>query len=287
MFRFLKTLRDDFRAALDNDPAVHGFWGGMEILLTYAGFHSIICHRFAHALWKLKIPFIPRLISQISRFITGIEIHPGAQIGKGFFVDHGSGVVVGETAIVGDNCMLFQGVTLGGTGKETGKRHPTLGDNVLVSAGAKVLGNITIGDHSKIGAGSVVLKDVPPHCTVVGVPGRIVIREGVKVQRGHDLNHELPDPVAERFALLQKEIDCIHQRMTCNEEATCAIFREGHEGEFSPVGGIPPQLLANNSGGDGKTKDPDALLKRLKLVEASLEQIRCEIESLRQEAPSQ
>lgn len=282
----LKELYDDFKAALDNDPAVHGFWGAMEVLFTYAGFHAIISHRIAHELWNLKIPFLPRLISQITRFITGIEIHPGAQIGKGFFIDHGSGVVIGETTIVGDNCMLFQGVTLGGTGKEQGKRHPTLGNNVLVSAGAKVLGNITIGDNCKIGALSVVLKDVPPHCTVVGVPGRIVIRDGVKVQRGHDLNHELPDPIAERFALLQKEIDCLHQKLHCNEEKSCELLHEGHVGEFSPeLASHLPEMPAIFNGSNGHP-DPDALFKRVKILEAALAELRDQIESLRQSAPT-
>ncbi len=167
-----KTFTADFKTCLENDPAARGFVGGLEVFFTYAGFHAVIFHRIAHFLHTvLRIPFFPRVISQFSRFLTGIEIHPGAKIGLGLFIDHGMGVVIGETAIVGDNCVLFQGVTLGGTGKEAGKRHPTLGNNVMVSAGAKVLGNITIGDNVKIGAQSVVLKDVPDNCTVVGVPG--------------------------------------------------------------------------------------------------------------------
>ncbi len=230
MFR---NIASDFRAALDNDPAARGFWGATEILFTYSGFHAMIAYRFAHTVQRLHIPFVPRLISQIARFITGIEIHPGAQIGKSFFIDHGMGVVIGETTIVGDGCVLFQGVTLGGTGKETGKRHPTLGDNVLVSAGAKVLGNITIGDNCRIGAQAVVLKNVPPNCTVVGVPGRIVIRDGVKVQKGVDLNHgDLPDPIAERLALLQREIDCIHEHLQCHEARHCELFELASKGEF-------------------------------------------------------
>ncbi len=213
---FGKTIISDFKSCLENDPAAHGFWGGLEIIFTYAGFHAIISHRLAHFLHaKLHIPFIPRLISQISRFFTGIEIHPGAQIGQGFFIDHGMGVVIGETAIIGDGCVLFQGVTLGGTGKESGKRHPTLGDNVMVSAGAKVLGNITLGDNVKIGAQSVVLNDVPADCTVVGVPGRIVIREGQKVKKkGVDLDHiHLPDPIMEKLAALTKDIETIHNEI--------------------------------------------------------------------------
>ncbi|MFH1741280.1 MAG: serine O-acetyltransferase [bacterium] len=231
----LKKVYSDFRAALDNDPAARGFWGAVEVIFTYAGFHAIIANRIAHSLWKLKVPFIPRVISQIARFITGVEIHPGAQIGRGFFIDHGMGVVIGETAIVGNDCVLFQGVTLGGTGKETGKRHPTLGNNVMVSAGAKVLGNITVGDNCKIGAQAVVLRDVPPNCTVVGVPGRVVIRDGVKVSKGVDLQHsDLPDPIAERLALLQREIDCIHEHLQCHEENHCNLIEQASKGEFSP-----------------------------------------------------
>ena len=233
----LKTLYRDFRSALDNDPAARGFWGAVEVLFTYAGFHAIIAHRIAHLLHRMGIPFLPRLLSQIARFITGVEIHPGAQIGEGFFIDHGMGVVIGETAIVGNDCVLFQGVTLGGTGKETGKRHPTLGNNVMVSAGAKVLGNITIGDNCKIGAQAVVLKNVPSNCTVVGVPGRVVVRDGVKVQKGVDLQHsDLPDPIAERLMLLQKEIDCIHEHLKCHDVERCKLIQLASKGEFSPPG---------------------------------------------------
>jgi serine O-acetyltransferase len=213
---FGKVILSDFKSCLENDPAAHGFWGGLEIIFTYAGFHAIISHRLAHFLHaKLHIPFIPRLISQVSRFFTGIEIHPGARIGQGFFVDHGMGVVIGETTIIGDGCVLFQGVTLGGTGKESGKRHPTLGNNVMVSAGAKVLGNITLGDDVKIGAQSVVLNDVPVDCTVVGVPGRIVIRDGQKVKKkGVDLDHiHLPDPIMEKLAALTKDLETIHHEI--------------------------------------------------------------------------
>ncbi len=211
----IRTVVNDFKACIENDPAARGFWGPLEVFFTYAGFHSILMHRIAHFLHtKLRIPFIPRVISQINRFITGIEIHPGAQIGQRFFIDHGMGVVIGETTIIGDGCVLFQGVTLGGTGKETGKRHPTLGNNVMVSAGAKVLGNIRIGNNVKIGAGSVVLMDVPDNCTVVGVPGRIAVREGQKVSRGVDLDHiHLPDPIMERLEALHREIVALHSEI--------------------------------------------------------------------------
>lgn len=219
MFRAIgnavNAVYSDFKACLENDPAAHGFWGGVEVLLTYAGFHAMIMHRIAHVLHtKLHIPLLPRMISQFNRFITGIEIHPGAQIGKGLFIDHGMGVVIGETTIIGDNCVMFQGVTLGGTGKETGKRHPTIGSNVMISAGAKVLGSVNIGDHAKIGAQSVVLKDVPPHCTVVGVPGRIVVREGQRISRGCDMDQvNLPDPIMERLEALHREIAELHKEV--------------------------------------------------------------------------
>jgi serine O-acetyltransferase len=161
---------DEIKATKDRDPAARSV---LEILLLYPGLHAVIIYRIANFLWKNKLPIIPRLIAQISRFFTGIEIHPGARIGKGLFIDHGMGVVIGETSIIGDNVTLFQGCTLGGTGKETGKRHPTLGDNIVVGAGAKILGNIEIGSNSYVGANAVVLKSVPPNSTVVGVPGRI------------------------------------------------------------------------------------------------------------------
>ena len=171
--------------------------------MTYSGLHAIWAHRLAHALFKRKFYFLARVISQISRFFTGIEIHPGAKIGRSFFIDHGMGVVIGETCEIGDNVTVFQGVTLGGTGKEKGKRHPTMKDNALIATGAKVLGSITIGENSKIGAGSVVLKEVPPNSTVVGVPGRVVIQDGKRINR--DLNHcDLPDPIADRFKELQR-----------------------------------------------------------------------------------
>ncbi|MFQ5780306.1 MAG: serine O-acetyltransferase, partial [Nitrospiria bacterium] len=163
----LETIKGDIKAAFERDPAARSL---VEILLTYAGVHAIFLHRIAHALWKARIPVLPRLISHIGRFITGIEIHPGAVIGRSFFIDHGMGVVIGETTEIGDNVTLYQGVTLGGTGLEPGKRHPTLGSHVIVGTGAKVLGAIVIGDHVRIGANSVVLRSVPDHATVVGIP---------------------------------------------------------------------------------------------------------------------
>jgi len=194
-------------SARERDPAAKTV-GLVEILLCYPGLHALLFHRLSHYFHaKLHMPLVPRLISQLSRWLTGIEIHPGATIGHNLFIDHGMGVVVGETSEIGDNCTLFQGCTLGGTGKEAGKRHPTLGSNVLVSVGAKVLGNITIGDNSMIGAGSVVIRDVPPNSTVVGVPGRIVKMEGRKII-GASLDHtNLPDPILDRLQKLQEEME--------------------------------------------------------------------------------
>ena len=201
---------EDLKATLERDPAATNV---LEVILTYSGFHAIISHRIAHRINRWHIPLLPRLISQITRAITGIEIHPAARIGKGFFIDHGMGVVIGETSIIGDNVTLFQGVTLGGTGKERGKRHPTLGNNVVVGTGAKLLGNITVGDNVLIGANAVVLRSVPPDSTVVGVPGRIAKRAGEKVP-GINLDHtSLPDPIAERLKNLQTEIDEIEKEL--------------------------------------------------------------------------
>lgn len=204
----LSTLLADFRIIFDRDPAARNW---LEVLFCYPGLQALVFHRFAHWLYLLGVPFIPRLISQISRFVTGIEIHPGAAIGKGVFIDHGMGVVIGETAIVGDYSLIYQGVTLGGTGKECGKRHPTLGENVVVGAGAKVLGNIQIGNNVRIGAGSVVLRDVPSDCTVVGIPGRIVYRSGVKV---NPLEHALlPDSEAAAIRALVDRLEYLEQQM--------------------------------------------------------------------------
>ena len=204
------VFRKELKACFDRDPAAVN---RLEVLLTYAGLHAIISHRIAHALHAVRIPFIPRLISQVNRFITGIEIHPGAAIGNGLFIDHGMGVVIGETSVVGDNVTIFQGVTLGGTGKERGKRHPTIGNNVVIGTGAKVLGNITIGDNVQIGANAVVVRDVPANSTVVGVPGRIAKKEGKKIL-GITLDHtKLPDPLAQALQKLQHEIDHIESKM--------------------------------------------------------------------------
>jgi serine O-acetyltransferase len=198
----------DFRIIFERDPAARNW---LEVLLCYPGLQVLIFHRFSHWLHHLGLPVIPRLLSHIARFLTGIEIHPGATIGKGVCIDHGMGIVIGETAIVGDYCLIYQGVTLGGTGKESGKRHPTLGENVVVGAGAKVLGNILIGNNVRIGAGSVVLRDVPSDSTVVGIPGRVIYRSGVKVD---PLEHgQLPDSEANVIRVLVDRIEALEEQI--------------------------------------------------------------------------
>jgi serine O-acetyltransferase len=204
-----KRIREDIEVVFEQDPAARSY---IEVVLTYSGLHAIWAHRIAHSFFRHKFYFIARVISQASRFFTGIEIHPGAKIGRRFFIDHGMGVVIGETCEIGDNVTIYQGVTLGGTGKEKGKRHPTIKDNVLIATGAKVLGSISIGENSKIGGGSVVLKEVPPNSTVVGIPGRVVIQDGKRINK--DLNHcDLPDPVADRLREVQQELDQFQQEL--------------------------------------------------------------------------
>ncbi len=198
----LKLIKSDFSIIKQRDPAAKGF---LEILICYPGFQALTMHRLSHLLWDIRLPLIPRILSQITRLLTGIEIHPGAKIGKGVFIDHGMGVVIGETAQIGDRCLLYQGVTLGGTGKDHGKRHPTLKENVVVGAGAKVLGSIVVGSNTRIGAGSVVVKNVSANSTVVGIPGRIVHQSGVKI---NPLAHSaLPDAEADIIRNLMDRID--------------------------------------------------------------------------------
>lgn len=201
------TVREQVQTIFREDPAAKSV---LEIVLCYPGFHAILLHRFSHWLHRLGVPLIPRVISQIGRFGTGIEIHPGARIGRRFFIDHGMGVVIGETAEIGDDVLIYQGVTLGGTGKDKGKRHPTLGNHVVIGTGAKVLGNIMIGDNSKIGAGSVVVHSVPPHSTVVGIPGRIVRRAGCTEQ--DMLEHgKLPDPQEQEMDEMRRRVEELEQ----------------------------------------------------------------------------
>lgn len=197
----VSQIKEDIQTIYDKDPAARNL---AEVFFCYPGLHALICHRICHKLNYWKIPFIPRLISQISRFFTGIEIHPGATIGRRFFIDHGMGVVIGETTVIGNDVLIYQGVTLGGTGKETGKRHPTVCDNVVIGAGAKVLGNILIGTGARIGAGSVVINSVPEHSTVVGIPGRIVQQ---KVYIDGQLQHNrIPDPISCELNRLKYEL---------------------------------------------------------------------------------
>ena len=212
-------LKKEIQVVFERDPAARSV---LEVILCYPGFHAIINHRIAHFFFERKCYFLARFISHISRFLTSIEIHPGARIGNGLFIDHGSGIVIGETTEIGDNVTMYQGVTLGGTGKQKGKRHPTIGNNVVISTGAKVLGAITIGDNVKIGGGSVVLKSVPPSCTVVGVPGRIVVRDGARVKDGKievDLEHHLlPDPIADTLTAMQVRIEKLEKRLQTYEK---------------------------------------------------------------------
>ena len=225
---FIKHIKEEFQVIQERDPAIKT---PLEVLL-YPSFRVMIQYRKAHKLYQNGHYFLARWISQRAARKTGIEIHPGAQIGKGLFIDHGNGVIIGETAIIGDNVTLYQGVTLGGTGKETGKRHPTLRDNVMVSAGAKVIGSFTIGENSKIGAGSVVLEEVPPNCTVVGVPGRIVKRENRKVPRSDMDQIHLPDPVLEDIRTLHKENEALKSKLQRMEYQLQEIREEKEKNEL-------------------------------------------------------
>jgi serine O-acetyltransferase len=210
IFTDLVFFRGEVRAAMERDPAASH---PLVVIFTYPGLQAIINHRIAHFLHRLGIPFLPRLVSQWSRFFTGIEIHPGATLGRGLFIDHGMGVVIGETAVVGDNVTIYQGVTLGGTGKERGKRHPTIGRDTVIGAGAKVLGNIRVGDKVFIGANAVVVRDVPSASTVVGVPGRVTSREGQRLPALQLDQTHLPDPLQKALGKLQHEIDRIEREL--------------------------------------------------------------------------
>lgn len=240
-----ETFAKDLEAVRDRDPAAGST---LEILLAYPGLHALWLHRLAHRLWEERVPVVPRLISHCNRWLTGIEVHPGAKIGTGVFIDHGMGVVIGETSEVGDYVTLYQGVTLGGTGKEKGKRHPTVGRNVVIAAGAKVLGPITIGDDSKVGAGAVVIQDVPPRCTVVGVPGKVVMQEGEPVV---DLHHEaIPDPVSERMDALSNLIDKLNEdiadihKVESARQAVPDTFRQRIEDLSGMISKLEGDILA-------------------------------------------
>src|SRR5688572_32373611 len=212
----LKTIRDDLAVVFERDPAATK---RLEVILTYAGFHALIGYRLAHWLHVWGVPSLPRLVSQVARLFTGVEIHPAAKIGRGFFIDHGMGVVIGETAEIGDYVTLFQGVTLGGTGKERGKRHPTLGNHVVVGAGAKILGGITIGDNVKIGANSVVLKNVAANSTVIGVPARVIKTQGERLPDATMDHINLPDPISDRFLALEQELIELRKKLENRDDS--------------------------------------------------------------------
>ncbi len=219
-------LRQDIQVVFERDPAARST---LEVILLYPGLHAIWSHRVAHWCWQHNLKLLARMISTLARFITQIEIHPGAKIGEGFFIDHGSGVVIGETAEIGNNVTLFQGVTLGGTGNEKGKRHPTLGDHVVVGNGARILGGFTVGENSRIGAGAVVLREVPPNCTVVGNPGRIVRRDGQKVGI---LDHaNMPDPMAQVLDSMSRDVQRLSARVKALEGELQRLRAKQEEGE--------------------------------------------------------
>lgn len=208
----LRTFLTDLRAPLERDPAANGV---LDVLLSYPGFHAVTAHRLIHPLYQARIPLLPRFLSHLARFITGIEIHPGAKLGPGVFIDHGMGVVIGETAEVGEGCTIYQGVTLGGTSLSHGKRHPTLGRNVIVGVNAAVLGAITIGDGARIGGGSVVVKDVPANSTVVGIPARIVALDGKPVRAVPDMPRvDMPDPNADAISKLTRRVAELEMRVS-------------------------------------------------------------------------
>lgn len=207
--RGIEKLKEDIKVIYENDPAANNL---LEVILCYPGLHALIMYRLAHRLYKWNIPFFPRFLSHLTRIITGIEIHPAAKIGRRLFIDHGEGIVIGETTEIGDDVLIYQQVTLGGTGKEKGKRHPTLGNNVIVGAGAKVLGNITIGDHVRVGAGSVVIQNVPEHSTVVGIPARIVHRTIID-ENGNLMHNRIPDPVTCDLHRLEAEIRLLKEKV--------------------------------------------------------------------------
>ena len=235
-----KTIAEDVRAVKERDPAAQS---SFVIWLTYPGLHARWSHVVEHWLWNHGAKSLARISSQFTRFMTGVEIHPGAQIGRRFFIDHAMGVIIGETTIIGDDCTLYQGVTLGGTGNETGKRHPTLGNNVIVGVGAAVLGNITVGDNSKIGGGAVAVKDVPPNCTVVGIPGRIVKRDGKRVTSEESAAakrmENLPDIVEEQHRSNCARIDYLEAQIAALRDEVCPQFKKA----LADVGPVSPEDL--------------------------------------------
>ncbi|MBE3576811.1 MAG: serine O-acetyltransferase [Limnochordales bacterium] len=245
--RWWQTLRRDVQAVLERDPAARNV---LEVILCYPGLHALWFYRIAHWFWERRLYLIARMISNFARFLTDVDIHPGAKIGPGLFIDHGIGVVIGETAEIGENVTLYQGCTLGGTGKEKGKRHPTIGNNVVVAAGAKILGSFKVGDNAKIGAGAVVLREVPPNSTVVGVPGRVVVQDGRRVGM-IDLDHaNLPDPVGRMFRELQARIEQLERQLAelrmLIQPASAPHWR-GEWASLASMEGVdtPPPLVAS------------------------------------------
>ena len=241
-----ERIKEDIDAAFQNDPAARS---KLEVILCYPGVHALWLHRISHYLWKKGLFLLARLISHANRFLTGIEIHPAAEIGRGVFIDHGMGVVIGETAVIGDGCLIYKGVVLGGTTTEKTKRHPTLGKKIIVGSNACILGNITIGDYVRIGSGSVVVKDVPPHATVVGVPGRIIEQK----KKEHDvmLDHgQLPDPIAEALKIVLKENRKLKQRIkNLEDNLNLSIKEEDYVSEAESE--VMTIFMKNYKDGDG------------------------------------
>jgi serine O-acetyltransferase len=235
---FFRSVREDVAAVFESDPAARSY---LEIVVLYPGLHAVWAHHFSHWLWQHHMRFLARFVSQVSRWFTGIEIHPGAEIGRRLFIDHGMGTVIGETAIVGNDVTLYQGVTLGGTGKEKGKRHPTVGNNVSIGSGAKLLGNITIGDNCRVGAGSVVLRSVPANSTIVGVPGHIVLRDGKRVVITDP--KDIRDPLSDVIIKLAAELHELREKFQQHSHKTLGAEPDVTIDEGPPTPNISPQDL--------------------------------------------
>ena len=251
-------LVEDIRTVRGKDPAARS---ALEILLCYPGLHALWWHRIAHPLWRWQIPLLPRLISHLARFLTGIEIHPGATIGRRVFIDHGMGVVIGETAEVGDDCLIYQGVTLGGTSLSRGKRHPTLEEHVVVGSGAKVLGNIVIGHHSRVGSGSVVVKSAPPRSTIVGIPGRVLEEQEEEGKRpGHELEHNrIPDPMARAITALHEQVQELAREVSdLRHQPVFVAVPRGMTAEQVEQAFRSMNDSAGDTGDAGKEPDPGA-----------------------------
>jgi serine O-acetyltransferase len=249
---------EDIRTVREKDPAARG---ALEILLCYPGLHALWWHRVAHPLWRRRIPVLPRLLSHLARFFTGVEIHPGATIGRRVFIDHGMGVVIGETAEIGDDCLIYQGVTLGGTSVSRGKRHPTLEEHVVIGSGAKVLGNIVIGHHSRVGSGSVVVKSAPPRSTIVGIPGRVLEEKAEEGNRpGHELEHNrIPDPTARAITALHEQVQELARGISdLRQQPVFVAVPRGLTAEQVEQAFRSMSESAEESGDGGEQPDPGA-----------------------------